>query len=70
MLNLEEERPKDVADPFLIIYHYRTHKHSHPENEHRARRHPHDYTKDRKSIIMTRKMKAELKHKEETPSQS
>ena len=60
----EEEKSKPVTGPFVILHDYRTNKHNRSELEHRARRHPHDYSQDRKSIIMTRKMKAELEHKE------
>lgn len=53
-----EEEIRD-SDPFVILHNYRTNrrKGEHPE---KAKRHPHDYSLDRKSIIMTRKMKAEL----------
>lgn len=58
----EEEEKKHNGDPFIILHYYRTNKrkYDHPE---KAKRHPHDYTLDRKSIIMTRRMMANLEQK-------
>lgn len=54
-----QEEAAESRDPFIIIYNYRYSK-KHDSNPNRPKRHPHDYSLDRKSIIMTRKMKAEL----------
>ena len=51
------------TDPFLILYNHRKRKDSHDSTH--ARRIPHDYSRDRKSIILTRKMKARLEGREE-----
>lgn len=53
------EQAAESVDPFIIIYNYRNSKKQN-SNPDRPKRHPHDYSLDRKSIIMTRKMKAEL----------
>jgi hypothetical protein len=62
MLNIAREAVHSSADPFIIIYNYRTRRDARVDSPNRIKRHPHDYSQDRKSIIMTRKMKAELEH--------
>jgi hypothetical protein len=48
-----------LTDPFLIIYNHRKIK-EHTDSVDKPKRRPHDYSLDRQSIILTRKMKANL----------
>ena len=60
-----QEPSQNTEDPFIIIHDYRTRKHEIHEITNKNKRHPHDYSQDRKSIILTRRMKADLEHKED-----